>query len=133
MKLPHPNTLHQYTLFGNPSPGFNSDLVLHVVKEIGLESSQPHEREVCILFDEMKIKSSLVYSVRSGAIVGFVDVGTIGNEVLQFEKRCQGEDPPLASHVLVLMIRGIFTGLRTPIGYYPTHKPIVLMTAFELK
>lgn len=120
LKLPHPNTLHQYTHFGNPAPGFNSDLVLRIAKEIDLQSLPQHEREVCILFDEMKIKSSLVYSVRSGAVVGFVDVGCIGNEILQFEKRCKDGDVPIASHVMVLMIRGIFTSLRSPIGYFPS-------------
>ncbi|XP_038052534.1 uncharacterized protein LOC119725265 [Patiria miniata] len=120
LKLPHPNTLHPYTHFGDPAPGFNADLVLRVISDMKLHTLPQHQREVCVLFDEMKIKASLVYSVRSGAVVGFVDVGSIGNEILQFEKRCQDEDISIASHVLVLMVRGIFTSLRTPIGYYPS-------------
>ena len=120
LKLPHPNTVHLYSHFGNPSPGFNTDLVLRVAKDIQLDSHPDHQRNVSIMFDEMKIKAGLVYSVRSGAVVGFVDVGSIGNEILQFETKCRGADVPVASHVLVLMIQGIFMPLRSPIGYYPS-------------
>ncbi|XP_033631329.1 uncharacterized protein LOC117293214 [Asterias rubens] len=120
LKLPHPNTLHPYTHFGEPTAGFNSDLVLRIVEDINLYSLPEHERNITIMFDEMKIKAGLVYSVRSGAVVGFVDVGSIANEILQFEVKCKGGKVPIASHVLVLMIRGIFTSLRSPIGYYPS-------------
>lgn len=72
------------------------------------------------MFGEMKVKAGLVYSVRSGAIVGFVDIGSIGNEILQFETRCKGADIPVASHVLVLMITGIFTSVCSLVGLYPS-------------
>ena len=57
----------------------------------------------------------------SGKIFGFTDVGSLANEISSFERRCKGEEePPVATHVLVLMIRGIFSNLHSPIGYYPT-------------
>lgn len=95
-------------------------MVLRVVEDIGLHSLPEYERNMSLMFDEMKIKAGLVFSVHFGAIVGFVDVGSIGNEIIQFETKCKRADVRVASHVLVLMIRGIFTSLRSPIAYYPS-------------
>ena len=121
LQLPHPTTLHPYSHFATPASGFNSDLVLRIINDHISEEMPPHHRDVSLLFDEMKIKSGLVYSKATGNVVGVVDVGSIGNEILAFEKKCKGEkDVPIATHVLVLMIRGIFTGLHAAIGYYPS-------------
>ncbi len=53
-------------------------------------------------------------------VVGFTDVTSIANEAADFE-RCLGDkEPTIATHVLVLMVRGIFSSLHAPLGYYPT-------------
>ncbi|XP_022107675.1 uncharacterized protein LOC110988468 [Acanthaster planci] len=119
MKLPHPSTLYAYTHFAEPTTGFNAAMLQRIVDET--KCCPEHERNVSMLFDEMKVKSGLCFSVRSGRVVGFIDVTSIANEVADFERRCRGEgDPEIATHVLVLMLRGIFSSLHAPVGYYPT-------------
>ena len=69
----------------------------------------------------MKIKSGLFFSIRSWKVVGFTDVTSIANEAADFEKRCLGiKEPSIATHVLVLMVRGIFSSFHAAVGYYPT-------------
>ncbi len=121
VKLPHQTTLHQYTHFTDAISGINPDILEHLVKEAKLNSRPQREENVSILFDEMKIKAGLVFSQRSGKISGFTEMGHINDEFASFERRVNGnEDPPLASHVLVLMVRGIFSGLKHPLAYYPS-------------
>ena len=121
LKLPHPGTLHSYTHFANPTTGFNAAMLDRVARDNKISTCPDHERNVSVLFDEMKIKAGLVFSVRSGKVVGFTDIGSIANEVADFERRCRGEtEPPVASHVLVLMVRGIFSSLHAVVGYYPS-------------
>jgi hypothetical protein len=119
LQLPHPSTLHRYTHFADPQIGFNSALLERVVMENNISGNAEESNNVCLLFDEMKIKSGLVYSVRSGQIVGFTDVGDIANEIGRFERRCKGEEESeLASHVLVVMVRGIDSSLHSPVAMY---------------
>ena len=45
----------------------------------------------------------------------------MANEVVEFEKRCRGDaGPSISSHVLLLMVRGFFSSLHAPVGYYPS-------------
>ncbi len=86
-----------------------------------LDSCPEEEKNVAVLFDEMKIKSGLVYGVQFGKIVGFTDVGDISNEVSSFERHCRGvKEPTEASHVLVFMVRGLFSSLHVPVPHYAT-------------
>ena len=78
-----------------------------------------------VSFDEMSIKSKLVYQRRTGKLVGFTELGDVNEELRSF--RCShsnesaddiGRD--FATHVLVFMVRGIFTSLQYPFGYFAT-------------
>ena len=121
MKLPHPSILHPYTHFADPTTGFNAAMLNRVVQDNYILSCPVHERNVSLLFDEMKVKAGLAFSVRSGKVIGFTDVGSLANEVADFERKCRGEsEPAVASHVLVLMVLGIFSSLHAPVGYYPS-------------
>ncbi|XP_022109470.1 LOW QUALITY PROTEIN: uncharacterized protein LOC110989404 [Acanthaster planci] len=116
-----PSTLHPYSHFGNPRTGVNADMLTRLIRDINIKSLPGYELNVSVAFDEMKVKTDLVYNTRSGRIVGFMDVGGIANAITSFERKCQGEvDPPLATHVLVLMVRGIFNSLHSPIAFYAT-------------
>ena len=117
MKLPHPSTLHPYTHFADPTTEFNAAMLNRVVQDI--LSCPVHERNVSLLFDEMKVKAGLAFSVRSGKVLRFTYVGSLANEVADFERKCRGEsEPAVASHVLTLMVLGIFSALHAPVGYY---------------
>ena len=62
-------------------------VVKHLVAETKEYSNL--QRIVGILFDEIKIKSGLVYSKHSGSIIGFCDMGDINNELKDFKNRKQ--------------------------------------------
>lgn len=69
---------------------------------------KPHEKFVSLMFDEMVIKTRLMYHDRAPSVKGFADYG---------------EPEPLAipaDHALLFMIRGIATNYKQPIGYYYT-------------
>ena len=64
-----------------------------------------------ILFDEINIKSGLVYSKQTGTIVGFCDMADMNNELEDFKNQIENkeEDKPTSTYVLTFMVRGVFT------------------------
>ena len=78
-------------------------------------------RNVVLLLDEMKIREDLVFD-RSGAITGFVNTGEINDSIKSLEAKCSidGEEE-LATHMLSLMVQGIFVKLEHPIGHFSTN------------
>lgn len=68
----------------------------------------------------MKIHEDLVFDT-SGEIIGYVNTGDFNNKLRGFEHRCKGiETDELATHMLTLMIRGIFIKLQFPYAQFPT-------------
>ncbi|XP_038062325.1 uncharacterized protein LOC119732793 [Patiria miniata] len=121
LKLPHPSTLHSYSHFASLTTGLYASMLARIYQDWHLETVPEFERNVSLLFDEMKVKAGLAFSVRSGKIMGFTDLGSVANEIAAFERRCRGdEEPTIATHVMVLMVRGIFSSLRAPVAYFPT-------------
>ena len=122
MQLPCVKTLNSYINFTDPGCGFNPDIFARLVEELGLLNIKENERYINLCFDEMKIKSGLVYSNATGQIVGFTDLGEINNEVDYFQ-RCMKEeekDRELATHIVVFMARGICSRLHYSIGHFAT-------------
>ena len=86
------------------------------------------KKYVVVLIDEMKIKESLVYDKHSAHIIGFVNIGDVGNQLSQLEERC-GPDvhvhvqhQPIATHMLVQMASGIFFKLEYPYAHFPRKR-----------
>ncbi|CAH1263937.1 THAP9 [Branchiostoma lanceolatum] len=125
LQLPHRTTLQQYGKFTEPTPGFNPDILTKLGEVSNLINLPDWKKNVTLVWDEMKIKSGLVFCKSSGDLIGFTDLGEINNEMKDFERRCReqqhgtDEQPDLATHVLALMVRGIFTNLEFVFGYYP--------------
>jgi len=63
--------------------------------------------------DEMHIKNDLVYDKHEASLIGFVNLGKTNSQLLEFEEALLSEksEPPLASSMLVLMVRGLFCNL----------------------
>ena len=59
----------------------------------------------------------------TGEVVGFTNLGNINDELLHLEKVCLGDEehPPVATHLLVLMVRGIFFKLNFPYAHFATE------------
>ena len=114
LKLPHRSTLQQYTSFTSIGASFNPDVIKKYYNELKLADLPIHERICSIMFDEMKIKSGLVFSRSTGTIIGFTELGQISDEIDSLERSLQKDRKkvrPLATHVLAIMIRGFFNHL----------------------
>ena len=122
LKLPHKSTLLDYSIYTNPHAGFNPDVLRKLYEEANVQSLEDHSKNVSILFDEMKIKSELVYNKSSGKLIGFVELDSVTNEIDRLERTCsensKGRD--IATHVLAFMVRGIYSKLLFTFAYFPT-------------
>ena len=67
----------------------------------------------------MKITEGLVYSKQSGNVIGFTGLGDINDHLARLEKGY--EHPSVATHVLVLMICGVFFKLEFPYAHFGTE------------
>jgi len=80
-------------------------------------------KQVVVAFDEMQIKSKLVYQRGTGKLVGFTELGDVNDEFQRFQSSfADGKDitRDCATHTLVYMVRGIFSSLIYPFGFFAT-------------
>jgi len=70
---------------------------------------------VALLIDEMKVKERLVFSKQSSEVIGFTSLGNINDELLRIKE--DGKKPPVAKHVLVLMVGGLLFTLKFPYAH----------------
>lgn len=77
-----------------------------------------------LIIDEMKIQEDLVYDKTGQRLHGFVNLGDISNDLesLRTQVSC-GATPStkIATHMLTLMVRGIFSKLEFPYANFPTQ------------
>ena len=85
LHLPYANTLRHYTHFTDYPPRLNNELLAHIIKEQNFNDGPDFKHNVCVIMDEMKVKSGLVFST-NGRLIGFCDVGEINNELKRFEE-----------------------------------------------
>ena len=83
--MPHVNTLKKFTNFTTPSAGFNPDITARLIEDSNIEHLQEFEKNVSLIFEEMKFKSDLVYSKETGKMVGFTEMGDVNEEIRVFQ------------------------------------------------
>lgn len=91
------------------------------VKKNMYNPDEPWRTYVGILFDEIKVKSELVYDKNSGELIGYCNLDKVGNQIMEFEK-CSNTDceSDVAKFMLVVMVRGITTDLKFPLAGFAT-------------
>ena len=62
LRLPHENTLFNYTHFTDVKPGNNPQLLQQVMNEYNIRERPDFKHNTCIIMDEMKLKSGLFVS-----------------------------------------------------------------------
>ncbi|XP_065891694.1 uncharacterized protein [Dysidea avara] len=126
IRLPSRRTLRDYTNWMKLKSGFNAELLNYMREEFKIDTLPPWKRYVTIAFDEMKIREDLVFNKTTGEITGFVDYGeeTFDERFEELRRRCnqgtQIRERVVATHMLVLMVRGIFFKMDIPIAQFPT-------------
>jgi len=83
------------------------DFCTEVHKAIVDAADKSHEKYVILVMDEIFIKSDLVYDKLNGSLIGFVNIGNINNQSLEFEK--VEEEQIFIWHQLWLCLRMYFT------------------------
>ena len=123
IKLPSERTLCDYIHYFRSKTGFQQEVNEQLYKESKVNELPEHQRFCGIVLDEMKVKESLVYDKFTGKVVGFTDLGNINDELLHLEEACQGDEkhPTIATHILVLMVRGVFFKLQFPYAHFATN------------
>jgi hypothetical protein len=114
--------LFDYTHYTENGLGINPKTVEQLIesaKKIGCYEDN-HKSFVGILHDEVKIRSDLVYHKTTGELLGFINLDSVSNEMLNVEN-ASGKDKSLAEYLLVAMVRGITTSLRYPMAAYATR------------
>ena len=118
--LPSVNTLRKYTNFTEGSSGFNPDIIARLIEDSGLKDLNDLQKNVSILFDEMKIKGDLVYNKATGKLKGFTEMGDLNEELMRSMEQSP-EDRELARYVNMFMVRGIFTNLHYPFAFFASQ------------
>lgn len=119
-------TLRDYTNYFESKPGFQLEVNKQLVKESRVKTLTEAKKFCGIVLDEMKVKENLVYNKYAGEVIGFTKLGSINDELLQLEQEClkgtatNQEHPTIATHLLVLLIRGIFIKLNFPYAHFAT-------------
>lgn len=122
IKLPSERTLRDYTHYIKSESGFSTELDQLLADEFGVDNLPEWKRYVVLVLDEMKVKESLVFDKNLTRVIGFVDMGGVNNQLADLEREFSSnrQHPEIATHILVLMVRGIFTGHRFPYAHFST-------------
>ena len=123
MQLPSEHTLRDYTNYFQNKTGFQHEINALLADESKV-NELPEIRKYCgLVIDEMKIKENLVYDKFTVSVIGFTNLGSINEELLDLERTCREDKchPPLATQLLVLMVRGIFFKLQFPYAHFATR------------
>lgn len=125
LKLPSGRTLRDYTHLYNPKLGFQTEVDQEIGAEFKVDELAEWQKHVGLVIDEMKVKEDIVYDKNSCELLGYVNLGDVTNQLLQFEKRCTDQDvsdyiPPVARYICCFMVRGIFVPVKIPYVQFAT-------------
>ena len=122
LRLPSQSTLRDYTHYLPAKIGFSPEIDQHLV-DIAFLSNHLN-RYVNLVMDEVHIKHDLVYDKHEGCLVGFINLGSTNNQLIEFENALCTEktEPTLASTMLVFMVRGLLNKLNYPYVQFACDK-----------
>ena len=124
INLPSNRTLFDYSHFLTNQLGFQADVfraAYSQAKSCGLyDETSPWKCNVGLLFDEIKIKEDLVYDKHSGELIGYCNLGDIGNQMLAYENVQSDKAQELAKYMLVIMVRSVCSSFLFPLCAFAT-------------
>jgi hypothetical protein len=135
LTLPSKRTLKDYTHWFRSDVGFQNEVLEQLQEEYKLSELNEAQRyvfkslliinfvrHVVLVFDEMRIQESLVFDKNSSNIIGYVNLGDINMRLKNLEATLEKgtEEKEVATHMLVLYIRGILTKIEYPLAQFPT-------------
>ena len=100
--------LRDYTHYIKEGIGIQPEVTQQFLTAIKYDTLEDHQKNVSVIFDEMKVKEDLVYNKHQYKVVGFGDVGAINNTLQMYEQTLtdphQSMQPVIAKHMLVFMV-----------------------------
>lgn len=122
LTLPCGRTLQDYTHWIEAESGVQPEVTEQLMKAAEIDSLPEWKKCVAVVFDEVRVKEGIVYDKHNCRILGFVDLGEVNNSLLSFERSLDGKDDfPVAKHILMFMVRGIFIKVKFPYAQFPTR------------
>ena len=103
-------------------PHINREIVQLLLNEFNVKNALDCNRDVVIVWDEMKIRSGLVVSQGSGELIGFTQLDKISEGIYTLQSSSQsndGDTSELATHIMVFMVRGLLNSVSLPFIWYP--------------
>ena len=121
--LPSQRTLRDYSHCIKSNAGFSNETDVQLMSAPEVANAKEWQKIVILLLDEMHIRDDLVYDKHTGALLGFADLGDINSHLAAFEQSLSTEmcDDSVATTMLVIMVRGLFTKLQYPYAQFPTR------------
>ena len=119
--LPSERTLSDYTHWTSAHGGVQLEFIEHLKCTLEREIPSHEQRRCALSMDEMKIKSGLVFSKRTGSLVGFTDLGSANRDLerLAMDDSTDSIDGRLADQVFVFLARAVFKpSLAIPVAHY---------------
>ena len=69
------------------------------------------------------MKQGVVFDKNTGAMIGFTDFGEVSNQLSEFKRSLNNDNPglhwPLTKSMLVFMFRGLFTNIALAFAQFP--------------
>ena len=112
--LPSTRTLRDYKNVIKPKCGFSKEVIADL--KTVTNNYFDVDRYVVLLFDEMKIKSNLVFDKLTGEVNGYLDLGCVETDF----STLGNEHDDLSTHALVFYFRGVMTDLKYAFAYFAT-------------
>ena len=141
LTLPSERSLRDYTHVVSGRAGFYPELNIQLLNEANIREEK--DRYIVLIWDEMKIKEDLVFDKHNIELIGFINCGSINSYMDNVERQCESTEDNVrgvASHMLLFMVRGLFTTLEFPYSQFPTtgvsaHKlfPMVWEAVYNLE
>ena len=122
--LPSERTLRDYTHWIRAGVGFIPEVDTQLIREASV--SEEKDRFVVLVWDEMKVREDLIFDKNNCRLVGFTNLGEVNNKLDEVSRLCSSESPEstsrpeLASHMLLFMVWGMFSGLQFPYAHFAT-------------
>lgn len=118
LKLPSQQTLRDYSYITPTSIGFSNQVDQQLMEVVNIAQYEEFQKCVLLLVDEVHIKEDLVFDKHSGELLGYINLGET-NQLLDVERLLSDDqDQELASSIVVIMVRGLFTRLCFPYAQF---------------
>lgn len=102
-RLPHVSTFYRWAPVKGLQPGFQNNA--HCFLKAKFASLSQRERNVVLIFDEIRIRPNLTYNIKNDLIDGFEDQGVD-------RKRLYGNE------ICVFMVNGLFDSWKSILNYF---------------